>query len=526
MPAASAPTSTTPASGLPVLTDSTLLHAYATTRSEESFGTFVRRHLDFVYATALRRIGGDTHHAEEIAQTVFTRVAQKSAALSRHPAINAWLHTATRYAAADFVRREQRRRARELAVHSLDPDMHAPAPDPHTPATADWEKFRPELDTALDQLRETDRTAILLRFFENHTFPAIAEKLHLTEEAARKRTDRALEKLRTHLARRGLTSTAAALTLCLAQNASAATTVPASLASTITTASLAAATPTLLTSALTTLAMTKLQTGTVLTLALAATLGTAFLTTVAARQHATLVSTTTSHAPDTDKTLATLREKIAATEAALAGPRAESQKRAAAKARQLRQDENDIRGPSVLFTERLSAESQLIEFFQEHPLAPATRTALKNILIEESTAQNEYRLRTRREKQEYVFFNPDISEAADKKIHTLLGDDLYHAYREITLGRGTALREYGYDLKDAGVPLTDTQFRTVAHHYYETILRPENPPQLLLLSGLLPQQETFLTRAATTLTPAQLVILRTTLQNENRFSAALRAHRE
>ncbi len=505
--------------------DAELLKRYADARSEDAFGEFVRRHLDFVFATALRRVGGDTHRAEEIAQIVFTRAAQKSAALVRHPAINAWLHTATRYAAADLVRREQRRRARELAALTLDPDMHAPAPDPHTSIAADWEKLRPQIDAALDQLRETDRAALLLRFFENHTFPAIAEKLHLTEEAARKRTDRALEKLRAHLARGGLTSTSAALGLALAQNASAATAVPASLASTITTASLSA-TPTLLTSALTTLAMTKLQTGTVLTLALAATLGTALLTTVAARQNHALstfsASTDTSH----PQTLATLREKIATTEAALAGPRAESQKRAAAKARQLRQDENDIRGPSVLFTERLSAESQLIEFFQEHPLDAATRTALKAIIIEASIAQNEYRLRTRREKQEYVFFNPDIHDAADKKIRALLGEDLYHAYREITLGRGTALREYGYDLKDAGVPLSNTQYRAVAHHYYETTIRPETPSQQLLPSGLLPQQETFLARAADTLTPAQLAALRTTLQNENRISAARRAGRE
>ena len=214
--------------------DSELLRLYADTRSEAAFTQLVQRHLNTVYAAAFRRLGGDAHHAADVAQIVFTSLARHASSLAHRPVLTGWLHTATRHAAIDLIRREQRRNAREQQASAL-----ADVNTPDRPST-DWDQLRPILDTAIDQLGEHDRELVLLRFFENRSFANIGAQLALTEDAARMRANRALEKLRSLLARRGVNSTAAALTLILTTQPLIA--APVGLVATITSGSLVAAT--------------------------------------------------------------------------------------------------------------------------------------------------------------------------------------------------------------------------------------------------------------------------------------------
>lgn len=212
--------------------DSDLLRSYAETHSEAAFAELVRRHIDLVYFSALRRCGGDSHRAEDIAQQVFTELARRAAALGHHTSLVGWLYTTTRNLSAKALRAEQSRRAREQASHTMS-DADSPSP------AADWERLRPELDQVLDLLPERDRDAILLRFFGNRPFAEIGRALKVSDDAARMRTDRALEKLRALLERRGITSTAAALALALGASSSVA--APATLSGSVTTAALAEA---------------------------------------------------------------------------------------------------------------------------------------------------------------------------------------------------------------------------------------------------------------------------------------------
>ena len=185
--------------------DATLLRRYAEEGSEPAFTELVSRHVDLVYGAAMRRTGGDSHRAAEVAQQVFTALAQQARKLAAHPALSAWLHAATRNAALNLMISEQRRRTREQAALAL-----APATEPAA-AALDWDRVRPVLDAAIDELPEPDRTAVVLRFLERSSFSRVGVALRVTEDAARMRTDRALEKLRAALARRGITSTAVAL---------------------------------------------------------------------------------------------------------------------------------------------------------------------------------------------------------------------------------------------------------------------------------------------------------------------------
>ena len=98
-------------------------------------------------------------------------------------------------------------------------------------ASADWERLRPVIDETLGELNARDREAVLLRFFASLPLAAVGEKLNLTENAARMRVERALGKLHALLAKRGVTSTAAAVGLMLANEASVA--APAGLAASV-----------------------------------------------------------------------------------------------------------------------------------------------------------------------------------------------------------------------------------------------------------------------------------------------------
>jgi RNA polymerase sigma factor (sigma-70 family) len=215
-----------------MIDDGTLLGTYARERSEDAFGELVQRHLPLVYAAALRRTGGDAHRAKDVAQIVFTTLARDAAALSHHAALTGWLYAATRNAAIDLMRAEQRRRRREEKAHLME-DMSSPEP------SADWEQLRPVLDDAMDELDGRDREAVLLRFFEGRPFAVVATALRVSEDAARKRVDRALEKLGALLARRGITSTGGALAVLLANQTTVA--APAGVAASITAAAVAGA---------------------------------------------------------------------------------------------------------------------------------------------------------------------------------------------------------------------------------------------------------------------------------------------
>src|SRR5687768_5021921 len=112
----------------PMIDDSELLRRYAKTRAEDAFAELVRRHLDFVYGAALRRVGDDTHLAHEVAQEVFLALAGKAAAVARHAVPKAWLHTAARVSGAQIVGGEERRRRHEQEArtqHQLNDEFSA-----------------------------------------------------------------------------------------------------------------------------------------------------------------------------------------------------------------------------------------------------------------------------------------------------------------------------------------------------------------------------------------------------------------
>lgn len=245
--------------------DTAQLRLYVTTGAQDAFAALVQRTIPLVYSAALRRVGGDTHRAEDVTQLVFTALARNARALADHPDLTGWLFTTTRFIAAKTLRHEQRRSARENLSHLTAPLMSDPSFTPEASAP-----LHAVLDDVMMELRQLDRQVILLRFHRGLRLAEIGAHLGVTENAAQKRLDRALDALKDRLARRGITSTAAALAHAFAHQSAVA--VPAGLAVATTTAALTsgASTGTFVASLMT---LSKLQLGLAAALAVTATTG-------------------------------------------------------------------------------------------------------------------------------------------------------------------------------------------------------------------------------------------------------------
>ena len=185
---------------MPEPDDITLLKQYAA-GDEAAFTTLFERHVHLVYSAALRQARNPSH-AEEVTQAVFILLARKAKSLSPKTVLSGWLYQAARLTTASLIKREIRRQHREQEVYM----QTLTEPEPSL-----WEQIAPLLDEAMGRLGEQDRNAIVLRFFENRTPQEAAAALKLKEVTARKRVSRALEKLRTFFAKRGVVLTAAVI---------------------------------------------------------------------------------------------------------------------------------------------------------------------------------------------------------------------------------------------------------------------------------------------------------------------------
>ena len=243
--------------------DHDLLRQFAEQHSETAFAALVARHVDKVYATALRHTR-NVHAAEEITQAVFVILAKQSGRLGAKVILAGWLYETARLTAVTYLRSEIRRTRREQEAH-MQSALNESADDV-------WPHLAPLLDDAMSKLSAAERHAVVLRYFDGKSLGEVGAALGASEDAAKKRVSRAVEKLRGWFTKRGVTLSATVLTAAIAANSVQA--APAGLAATVTAAAVKG---TLISATLTTLVKTTMKTMTWLKINFAAGVGVAAL---------------------------------------------------------------------------------------------------------------------------------------------------------------------------------------------------------------------------------------------------------
>jgi len=251
--------------------DMELVREYARHRSEEAFATVVSRHVNLVYSVALRHLR-DAHLAEEVTQAAFIILARKAASLGPKTILSAWLCRTAQFAAADASRAQRRRQGREQEIY-MQSLLNQPQSEP-----SPWPDIAPLLDTAMAGLGQKDHSAVVLRFFEGKDLKQVGAAMGISENAAKTRVSRAVEKLRKFFVGRGIPLSAAVIAGAITANSTQA--APAGLAQSVTAAAVkgtavTSSTLTLIKTTLKIMTWTKLKTGAVVCIVTIVAAGTA-----------------------------------------------------------------------------------------------------------------------------------------------------------------------------------------------------------------------------------------------------------
>lgn len=182
----------------PAPADSSLLTDWLHHQRESAFHSLVRRYRALVHAASLRTSGDDSL-AAEATQLTFISLARKAKSLSSRTSIAGWLHLTAVHHSRNLVRKQQREAGKR---QNLLKQMEIQTPHSDNES---WLRMKPVIDDALAALSDQDREALLLRFYRAMTFPEVAAAQSIAVDAARKRVDRATERMRVLLARRGCT---------------------------------------------------------------------------------------------------------------------------------------------------------------------------------------------------------------------------------------------------------------------------------------------------------------------------------
>jgi len=183
--------------------DMDLIREYVEANSETAFAELVRRRVNLVYSVALR-CTGNSHDAQDVAQTVFVILAKKAITLRHRTILTGWLYETTRLTSGQLLRTRARQQTRDQEAY-----MQSTLNNSETEGL--WRQLAPRLEQAMSRLSEDERTLIALRFFENRSVAEVSTALGIQEWAARKRSERAMEKLRAYFSRHGIGSTTAIL---------------------------------------------------------------------------------------------------------------------------------------------------------------------------------------------------------------------------------------------------------------------------------------------------------------------------
>ncbi|MDA0751111.1 MAG: sigma-70 family RNA polymerase sigma factor [Verrucomicrobia bacterium] len=185
-----------------------ILKQFTLSQDEQIFAAIVVCYVDLVFSAALRQLH-DWHLAEETTQSVFLDLLKAAPKLPTQTILGAWLHQVTRRRCLDMIRAEKRRRNRERIAADMQNNQ--------TDQTC-WKQIEWHLEEALESLSEKEYNAVILRFFEDKNHREVGKTLGISEDAAQKRIQRAVQHLSSFLGKRGLGVGVTTLTSLLLDN--------------------------------------------------------------------------------------------------------------------------------------------------------------------------------------------------------------------------------------------------------------------------------------------------------------------
>ncbi len=167
----------------------------------DAFRLLVETHQNRVFGTIVRMLG-DSGEADDLAQQVFVRIWQSAGRYEPRARFTTWLHTITRNLVLNEIRRRKRHPVTPLDTELGDraielEDTSAPSPGASLLET----ELREAIRRAIDSLPEQQRTAVVLRRYEDLPYEEIAKVLRTTVPAVKSLLFRARAELRERLSR-------------------------------------------------------------------------------------------------------------------------------------------------------------------------------------------------------------------------------------------------------------------------------------------------------------------------------------
>ncbi|MGI4790879.1 MAG: RNA polymerase sigma factor [Janthinobacterium lividum] len=193
------------------MTDWQLLRKFTDQDSQTAFTELSQRYTNLVYRVCLRELE-DAALAEDASQAVFLILARKAKTLTpicQEATLSSWLFQTALLTSKNVRRQEQRRQVREQEAATMQAGQVNEPPG--------WVDVEPLLNEAIRALPFGQRTLILERFFQERPLAEIGAGQGISEDAARMRVNRALDRLRRFFAARNVTLSATALAAILPQ---------------------------------------------------------------------------------------------------------------------------------------------------------------------------------------------------------------------------------------------------------------------------------------------------------------------
>ena len=166
--------------------DNILMQTFQKNGSRAAFNRLVERYIYPARAFASRTLG-NAALADDAVQETFLRILRKKNKYTPSKPFAPWFYTILRNICTDMMRKKQ---TDSSARQSIAADLRKTAPH--------HEEKEPGPDPAelLRHLSDDEARALVLKFFHNMTFSEIGQAVGCSEEAAKKRSQRGLRRLR------------------------------------------------------------------------------------------------------------------------------------------------------------------------------------------------------------------------------------------------------------------------------------------------------------------------------------------